>query len=99
MTEREVKDGIVNVLEAGGWELTHFSVNKKVHTQLRGVPDIYCTHAGHQRQLWIEVKATGKPTRPAQERWLARTQASGALCLVIDSVDSLLNNLQKRGLV
>ena len=99
MTEREVQKSVVGVLGSLGWETTVFSIPRRAYGQLRGVPDLYCTHAGHRQQLWIEVKAPGKKTRPDQERWLARTQASGALCLVIDSVDSLMNNLQKRGLV
>ena len=99
MTEREVQLAVVAALGSMGWETTIFSVNKKSHTQLRGIPDLYTCHAVHRQQIWIECKKPGGKLRPAQERWLARTQASGALCLVIDSVDSLMNNLQKRGLV
>lgn len=99
MTEAETKKAVIELLEATGWELTHFSIPRRAYEQLAGVPDIFATHPGHLTQMWIETKGTGKPTRPAQDRWLARTQASGAICLVIDSVDKLEEHLRLRGYV
>ena len=99
MTEADVKAEVIELLEATGWELSHFSIPRRAYEQLRGVPDIFASHAGHQAQMWIELKAPGKPTRPAQDRWLARTQASGAICLVIDSIEKLEEHLKKRGFI
>lgn len=99
MTENDVKAACVELLEAGGWELTHFSIPRRAYEQLAGVPDMFCSHRGHQAQMWLELKAPGKPTRPAQERWLTRAQASGAICLVIDDVDKLYDHLRQRGFI
>lgn len=95
MTENEVQQDVVKALELMGWEVTTFSIPRKAYIQLRGVPDLYATHAGRKRQVWIEVKATGKGIVPSsdQDRWLTRTAASGALCIVVRSVDELIEKL------
>ena len=101
MTEREVQKAVVKALNSLGWDVTQFSINEQAHSQLRGVVDIYATHEGKKKQIWIEVKASGKKVKPgsAQDRWLARTQASGAHCIVVDSLGSLLRKLDSKGLM
>ncbi len=99
MTERDVQREVVKALDSMGWETTIFSINKKANSQLRGVPDLFTTHAGHRAQIWIECKKPGGKLRPEQDRWLARTQASGAICLVIDSIEKLEEHLRKRGYI
>ncbi len=95
MTENEVQQDVVQALELMSWEVTTFSIPRKAFIQLSGVPDIYATHEGKQKQVWIEVKRPGKGIEPGskQERWLTRTAASGALCIVVHSVDELLEKL------
>ena len=95
MTEREVQKAVVKALSSMGWEVTIFSINKRAHSQLRGIPDLYATHSGHKAQMWIEVKKPGGKTRPSQSAWMARTQASGAICIVVDSDLKLYDHLRK----
>ena len=99
MTERAVQRAAVKALEGMGWAVTVTSIPRRAYQQLTGLPDIYVTHAGKKKQVWIEVKAKGKKVEPGseQDRWLARTAASGALCIVIDSVDDLLDKLERMG--
>lgn len=97
MTEREVQKAVVKALKNMGWYVTQFSIPRKAYEQLRGVPDLYVTHSGKKRQLWIEVKATGKSVKPGsdQERWIERTSASGATCLEVDSLNDLIEQLSR----
>lgn len=97
MTERAVQRAAVKALEGMGWAVTVTSIPRRAYQQLTGLPDLYATHSGKKRQIWVEVKGTGKKVEPGseQDRWLARTAASGAFCIVIDSVDDLLDKLDR----
>lgn len=49
------------------------------------------------RRLEVEVKRPGGKLRPAQAAWLEMMRATGALCLVVDSVESLERQLREAG--
>ena len=88
MSENIIQHAIVATARKAGWNVTTFSTDRRERQQRRSIPDLYMTHDGQQRQVWIEVKDTGKKARPDQQAWIDKVVASGGEAYCCDSLDS-----------
>ena len=95
-TEAEVQKAIVGAARATGWHVTIFSTDRQGRRQHRSVPDLYLTHQGQQRQIWIECKAHGKWARDDQIEWINRVNQAGGEAYICDSLETAWAHLQKR---
>ena len=96
MGENDVQALIVATARKAGWSVTIFSTDRRERKQRRAIPDLYMTHEGQQRQVWIECKDTGKMARPDQQAFIDRVNASGGEAYCCDSLDSALHTILGR---
>ena len=92
--EGDVQEAVVKLLRTAGWDVTITSVDRRTRIQTRGLPDLYCRHPGKQERMWVECKAPGKEPSATQAVWIGVERRCGGRVLVVDSLDSLEEQLR-----
>ena len=87
-TEREVQTAIVHVARRLGWYVVVTSDRRRALA--KGMPDLYCTHPGKRRCVWLEVKGKKGKASLDQLLWMRRVQAAEGESYVVHSVDEAL---------
>jgi len=99
LTERKVQRRIVDLLRATGWHVTVTSTNRRVQRAIKGLPDIYATHRGYKRSLWVECKAPVGDVRDEQRTWMWETAEAGVPCLIASDPAHVEEWLRKEGML